>query len=54
MNSKKMAKKTKLVGPIIYSCCFGFKMAQKSSKKSKIMIWTKFLKSTCRPKKVHL
>ena len=32
MNSKKMAKQTKLVGPITYSCLFGFKMAQKSSK----------------------
>ena len=27
-----MAKKTKLVGPITYSCLFGFKMAQKSPK----------------------
>jgi hypothetical protein len=25
-----MAKKTKLVDPITYSCWFGFKMAQKS------------------------
>jgi hypothetical protein len=46
MNSKKMAKKTKLVGPITYSCLFGFKMAQKNPKKSKTMIWTEFLKST--------
>ena len=46
-----MAKKTKLVGPI--SCWFGFKMAQKSLKKSKTMIWTEFLKSTCKPKKVQ-
>ena len=45
-----MAKKTKLVGPI--SCWFGFKMAQKNLKKSKTMIWTEFLKSTCKPKKV--
>ena len=44
MNSKKIAKKTKLVGPITYSCWFGFKMAQKSPKKSKTMIWTEFLK----------
>jgi hypothetical protein len=32
MNSKKRAKKTKLVGPITYSCLFDFKMAQKSPK----------------------
>jgi hypothetical protein len=38
-----MAKKTKLIGPITYSCWFGFKIAQKSLKKSKTMIWTEFL-----------
>ena len=38
MNSKKMDKKTKLVGPNTYGCWFGFKMAPKSPKKSKIMI----------------
>ncbi len=43
-----MAKKTKLVGPITYSCWFGFKMAQKSPK-----LWTEFLKSTYKPKKIQ-